>query len=62
MILTKKELGLVQATKVILQEQQKHSDREVAHIKADDALCDLLKGLGLNEIAQEFESINKWYS
>ena len=62
MKLTKKQLELVQSTKLRLKEAQKNWDQENAHIEGDEALCDLLKGLGLNEIVEEFEGINKWYA
>jgi hypothetical protein len=62
MELTKKQLELVEATKTRLKEAQKNWDNENAHIEGDDALCELLKGLGFEDVVYEFESINKWYA
>jgi len=62
MRLTKKQLELVQATKNKLIESQEDLDLENAHMKADQALCELLKGLGFEDLVYEFESINKWYT
>ena len=62
MKLTKKQLELVQSTKIRLKEAQKNWDQENAHIEGDNALCDLLKGPGLNDLVEEFESIDKWYA
>ena len=41
--------------------QQVH-DLEVAHIRADEILVDILKDLGLENIVNEYEKINKWYA
>lgn len=37
-------------------------DPEAAHSKADDLLCDILAEIGLEEIANEFDAVEKWYS
>ena len=37
-------------------------DTEVAHVLADEVLCDLLESLGYVEIVEEFNSIYKWYA
>lgn len=58
----KKQMDLVQSTKLRLQEAQKDWDQENAHIEGDKALCDLLKGFGFNDVVKEFEDINKWYA
>lgn len=36
-------------------------DTEVSHIKADNLLCEVLKGLGYAEGAEIFEAMHKWY-
>lgn len=37
-------------------------DKEVAHIRADEVLCELLHGLGFDDVVEAFESIDKWYA
>ena len=34
----------------------------MAHINADDALCEFLRALGYEEVANEFEEVSKWYA
>lgn len=38
------------------------ADREVAHIRADEALCELLLALGYSDVVDAFEDIGKWYA
>lgn len=42
--------------------QQKETDNEVAHSRADDILCDTLKALGFGELVKAFDEIDKWYA
>lgn len=37
-------------------------DPEIAHIEADDILCNFLKELGYADIVIEYEKIEKWFS
>jgi hypothetical protein len=37
-------------------------DTEAGHAKADELLCDILKEIGLSEVAEEFDRCEKWYS
>lgn len=37
-------------------------DREVAHIRADIVLCELLQTLGYEDVVEEFYSLVRWYS
>lgn len=37
-------------------------DPELAHSKADDLLCTILKECGFSEVEKEFERCEKWYS
>ena len=37
-------------------------DKEGAHINADALLCDILNEIGLSEVADAFDSFDKWYS
>lgn len=45
-----------------LMDLQQNNDVEAAHAKADDILLDILRDLGLDDIVEEYEKINKWYS
>lgn len=42
--------------------EQQNRDREVAHAKADDVLCELLRSLGYGDVVDEFEEVGKWYA
>lgn len=37
-------------------------DPESGHSLADDALCDLLTGLGFKDVVKKFNDIPKWYA
>ena len=37
-------------------------DREVAHIDADDVLCQLLTSLGYKDVVTAYHNISKWYA
>lgn len=39
-----------------------NSDTEVAHVRADDLLCDILEQLGEDAIVKAFHDIKKWYA
>ena len=41
---------------------QKNTDFEAAHYEADQILLEVLLALGLNDIVEEYEKINKWYA
>ena len=41
--------------------QQSH-DTEMAHIDADDVLCELLKSLGYEDVVSEYQNVNKWFA
>lgn len=45
-----------------LRDEQDCGDTEVAHINADDVLCDLLKSLGYADVVLEYEKIEKWHA
>lgn len=38
------------------------SDEEVAHIDADNILCNLLINLGYKELISEYRKVRKWFS
>ena len=39
-----------------------HLDREVAHVDADDLMCELLKSLGYGAGVKVYEEEEKWHS
>ena len=45
-----------------LKELQNVNDTEIAHIKADDVLCNLLMDLGYQEIVDNYNKIYKWFA
>lgn len=45
-----------------LKQAQANPDPEDAHIKADEILCDLLRGLGFEDVVLEWEKVDMWYS
>ena len=45
-----------------LKDEQKNDDIEMAHVRADDVLCDLLRSLGYGDVVEEYEKVEKWYS
>lgn len=40
----------------------KDLDNEIAHLRADDILCKLLRELGYGDVVSAFEKIEKWYA
>jgi hypothetical protein len=45
-----------------LKECQKNYDTEIAHDIADGILCDLLEGLGYQDVVKEYHKVSKWYA
>lgn len=37
-------------------------DAEIAHVEADDILMNLLREIGMGDVADEFDKIEKWYA
>ena len=60
--MTKKQKELVEKVKLQLLAEVDNSDLECAHSNADDALCELLKGLGFTEIVDIYDKVGKWYT
>lgn len=44
-----------------LRECQKLDDVEVAHVDADQVLCDLLSDLGYADVVSEYVEVDKYY-
>lgn len=62
MKLNKEQQDLVSKTKKTLEQAKLNRDIEYAHVNADEALCELLKGLGFNDIVDLFDEVDKWYA
>lgn len=60
--MNKKEQEIYAKYLAKMKEIPKTGDNEGNHAEADGLLCELLDELGMNEITEEFRSINKWYS
>jgi len=45
-----------------LKVEAKNFDTEVAHSKADDILCKLLRFLGHDDVVDEWDNVRKWYA
>ena len=45
-----------------LKKLRNSDDVEMAHIRADEILCELLNALGCEDVVDVFEDIDKWYS
>lgn len=43
-------------------ELQHNSDTEVAHLSADQILCNILEELGYSDVVKEYNKIEKWYA
>lgn len=56
------DLKVIEKAKADIIEEQGNGDKETAHMYADQALCDILRQLGLKDIVDEYEAIDKWYA
>lgn len=45
-----------------LKKEASNQDHEVAHITADNILCEILNTLGYSDIVEAFNEIFKWYA
>jgi len=45
-----------------LRKLQESKNLEVSHQEADDILCALLSALGLSDVVDEYEKLEKWYT
>lgn len=45
-----------------LTELEDSADPEEDHIEADNILCELLRSVGFEKMADAFEKVEKWYS
>lgn len=58
----KKQKNLLVIAKLKDLRKLSEDDPEIAHIYADDILCNFLKELGYADIVIEYEKIEKWFS
>jgi hypothetical protein len=52
----------IKETKILLLAEVDNKSTESAHENADNALCDLLRALGFDEIVDIYEKVDKWYA
>ena len=52
---------LVEKAKIKLSELADSEDWEIAHQEADQVLCELLNGLGFDEVVGIYKGVGKWY-
>ena len=45
-----------------LKEEQHNEDKEMAHIKADTIICELLTSLGMKDVVKECDKVDRWYA
>lgn len=60
--MTKKQTELVEKVKLQLLDEVDNVDFEGARVRADNALCDFLIGLGFTEIVDIYDKVGKWYA
>lgn len=60
--MTQKQKKAVEKAKATLLQAINNKCTEVAHKEADDALCDLLKALGHDDVVELYEQVSKWYA
>lgn len=41
---------------------QTMNDQELAHVHADNVLTNLLRGLGFDDVVEEYNKVEKWYA
>jgi hypothetical protein len=59
--MTEMKMTAAEAIKA-LEDLQQLGDAEIAHIKADGVLCDLLDDLGYSEVVAAWAKIDKYYA
>lgn len=58
----KKKADIIKEAVEKMKECVNNGDTEVAHIDADDILCDVLTQLGYKELVDLYEKVKKWYA
>lgn len=58
----KKKADIIKEAVEKMKECVNNGDTEVAHIDADNILCDVLTQLGYKELVDLYEKVKKWYA
>lgn len=58
----KKKADIIKEAVEKMKECVNNGDIEVAHLDADNILCDVLTQLGYKELVDLYEKVNKWYA
>lgn len=58
----KKKEDIIKEAVEKMKECVNNSDTELAHLDADNILCDVLTQLGYKELVDLYEKVNKWYA
>lgn len=58
----KKKADIIKEAVEKMKECVNNGDTEVAHLDADNILCDVLTQLGYKELVDLYEKVNKWYA
>ena len=58
----KKKTDIIKEAVEKMKECVNNGDTEVAHLDADNILCDVLTQLGYKELVDLYEKVKKWYA
>ena len=58
----KKKADIIKEAVEQMKECVNNGDFEVAHLDADNILCDVLTQLGYKELVDLYEKVHKWYA
>ena len=58
----KKKEDIIKEAVEKMKECVNNSDTELAHLDADNILCDVLTQLGYKELVDLYEKVHKWYA
>ena len=58
----KKKADIIKEAVEKMKECVNNGDTEVAHLDADNILCDVLTQLGYKELVDLYEKVKKWYA
>ena len=58
----KKKADIIKEAVEKMKECVNNGDTEVAHLDADNIICDVLTQLGYKELVDLYEKVKKWYA
>jgi len=58
----KKKADIIKESVEKMKECVNNNDIELAHVEADDILCDVLTKLGYEELVDVYKNVKKWYA